>query len=152
MFEKALYPTDFSEVSKKAIDYLKSLKKAGLKQVIIVRVINDKRIDCISKGFAMAGKETSRFLKDVYDELLEEAFSAVKPIESELENVGLEVKVRIERGVPHSKILQVAEEEEVSAIVLGSHGRSNLSDMLLGSVSSHVIRHCRQPVLVIKRD
>ncbi|MFO7783870.1 MAG: universal stress protein [Thermodesulfobacteriota bacterium] len=73
MFDKALYPTDFSEVSQKAVDYLKTMKKAGLKQAVIVHVINDKRIDCISKGFAMAGKETSRFLKEVYDQLLEEA-------------------------------------------------------------------------------
>ena len=151
MFRKVLYPTDFSEVSKKALAYLKSMKNAGAKQVIILRVIDDKRVDCISKGIALAGKEASRFLKDVHEELLEEAFREVKPIESELKEAGLEVKVRVERGVPHSKILEVAEEEEVSVIVLGSHGRSNLSDMLLGSVSDHVIRHSEKPVLVIKR-
>jgi nucleotide-binding universal stress UspA family protein len=152
MFEKVLYPTDFSDVSKKALAYLKSMKNAGANQVIILRVINDKRVDCISKGIALAGKETSRFLKGVYEELLEEAFREVKPIESELGEAGLEVKVRVERGVPHSKILEVAEEEEVSVIVLGSHGRSNLSDMLLGSVSDHVIRHSLKPVLVVKRN
>jgi nucleotide-binding universal stress UspA family protein len=152
MFEKVLYPTDFSDVSKNALAYLKSMKNAGAKQVIILRVINDKRVDCISKGIALAGKETSRFLKGVYEELLEEAFREVKPIESELKEAGLEVKVRVESGVPHSKILEVAKEEEVSVIVLGSHGRSNLSDMLLGSVSDHVIRHSVKPVLVIKRD
>jgi len=151
MFRKVLYPTDFSEVSKKALAYLKSMKNAGAKQVIILRVIDDKRVDCISKGIALAGKEASRFLKDVHEELLEEAFREVKPIESDLKEAVIEVKVRVERGVPHSKILEVAEEEEVSVIVLGSHGRSNLSDMLLGSVSDHVIRHSEKPVLVIKR-
>jgi nucleotide-binding universal stress UspA family protein len=152
MFAKLLYPTDFSDVSKKALAYLKSMKDAGAEQVIVLRVINAKRIDCISKGVAMAGKEASRFLKDVYEELLAEAFAQVKPIEAELKNAGLDVKVRVERGIPHSKILEVAEEEKVSAIVLGSHGRSNLGDMILGSVSDHVIRHSRKPVLVIKRD
>ena len=43
MFEKILYPTDFSDVSKKALAYIKSLKSAGTKQVIILRVINKKK-------------------------------------------------------------------------------------------------------------
>lgn len=58
----------------------------------------------------------------------------------------------VERGAPYSKILKVAENEDVSIIILGSHGRSNLSSVLLGSVSDHVIRHAQKPVLVIKRD
>jgi hypothetical protein len=84
MLEKVLYPTDFSDVSKKALSYLKSMKNAGAKQVIILRVINDNRIDCNSKGMAMAGKEGPRFLKDVYEELLDEAFAQVKPIEKRI--------------------------------------------------------------------
>jgi len=49
------------------------------------------------------------------------------------------------------KILEIEAEESVSVIVLGSHGKSNVKEMLLGSVSEHVIRNCRKPVLVIKR-
>jgi len=41
--------------------------------------------------------------------------------------------------------------EDISLIVIGSHGRSNLEEMLLGSVSEKVIRKCKKPVLVIKR-
>jgi len=152
MFEKVLYPTDFSEVSKKALGYLRGLKNAGTEKVIVLRVINDKRAKTIYQGIALAGKETAFFLKDIYEKLLEEASREVNPIESELTQAGLTVKVRIEQGVPQSKILEVAEEEGVSLIVLGSHGRSNLSGMLLGSVSDYVIRHAKKPVLVIKRD
>ncbi|MGQ9795034.1 universal stress protein [Desulfosoma sp.] len=59
---------------------------------------------------------------------------------------------RVEEGVPHVKILEVANEENVSAIILGSHGRSNLSSVLLGSVSEYVIRHAKKPVIVVRRD
>jgi nucleotide-binding universal stress UspA family protein len=152
MFKKILYPTDFSEVSKKALGNLRGLKNAGTEKVIVLRVINDQRAKTIYQGISLAGKETAFFLKDVYEKLLEEAAREVTPIESELTQAGLTVEVRIEQGVPHSKILEVAEEEGVSLIVLGSHGRSNLSGMLLGSVSDYVIRHAKKPVLVIKRD
>jgi len=64
---------------------------------------------------------------------------------------GLNVKVRIERGVPLKEILTVEEEEKVSAIVIGSHGKTNLEEMVLGSVSEKVIRQSKSPVLVIKR-
>jgi nucleotide-binding universal stress UspA family protein len=68
-----------------------------------------------------------------------------------LRQSGLEVKVRIETGVPLKEILKVEEEEKVSAIVIGSHGKTNLEEMVLGSVSEKVIRKSKNPVLVIKR-
>jgi len=40
MFEKILYPTDFSDVSKKALDYIEQLKEAGTKEVIVLHVID----------------------------------------------------------------------------------------------------------------
>ena len=152
MFEKILYPTDFSDVSKKALAYIKKLECTGLKEVLLLHVINDKRIECMTQGVAWAGKDVATFLKEVQQDLENEARDKVKSFQAELKDTGFEVKVRIERGRPHTKILEVAEQEEVSAIVLGSHGRSNLSEMLLGSVSEYVIRRSNKPVLVIKRD
>jgi len=45
----------------------------------------------------------------------------------------------------------VEDEEDVSAIVIGSHGKSNIKEMFLGSVSENAIRYCKKPVLVVKR-
>jgi nucleotide-binding universal stress UspA family protein len=59
--------------------------------------------------------------------------------------------VRIETGVPLKEILKAEQEEKVSAIVIGSHGKTNLAEMFLGSVSEKVIRQSKSPVLVIKR-
>jgi len=106
----------------------------------------------MSQGVAWAGKDVANFLKEVQQDLENEARDKLRSLESELKEAGLEVKVRIERGSPHARILEVAEQEKVSAIVLGSHGRSNLMEMLLGSVSEYVIRHSKKPVIVIKRD
>lgn len=152
MFEIILYPTDFSDVSKKALAYIKSLECTGSKQVIILHVISEKRIECMTQGVAWAGKDVATFLKEVQRDLENEAYEKVKPYESELKEAGFVVKVRIEHGVPYFKILEVEEEEGASVIVLGSHGKSNLREMLLGSVSEYVVRHAKKPVLVIKRD
>lgn len=151
MFEKILYPTDFSDVSQKALQYVKGLRGAGSKKVVLLRVISDQCMECIAKGIELAGKEVSGFLSQALQALQEKTRQQIGPIEDELKSMGFDVTIRIESGVPKIKILEIAESENVSVIVLGSHGRSNLSSALLGSVSDHVIRHSKQPVIVIKR-
>jgi universal stress protein A len=152
MFKKILYPTDFSDVSKKALAYIKQLNPAGAEQVIIMRIINEKKAECISQGVAWVGMEVGDFLEQTYQKLTDEAYEQIKSIEIELKEAGFDTKTIVERGDPYSKILEVAKKEDVSIIILGSHGRSNLSSVLLGSVSDHIIRHSPKPVLVIKRD
>ena len=45
MFRKILYPTDFSDMAEKAFDYIKQLKAAGGREVVILHVINRRIID-----------------------------------------------------------------------------------------------------------
>ena len=144
MFEKILYPTDFSDVSKKALDYLAQLKNAGTKEIVVLHVIDEKGIDAISRYGAVSAET-------VIIEITKEAMEEGKKIEKRLMQSGLIVKIRIETGVPLKEILKVEEEEKVSAIVIGSHGKTNLEEMVLGSVSEKVIRQSKKPVLVIKR-
>jgi len=144
MFEKILYPTDFSDVSKKALKYLAQLKDAGTKEIVVLHVIDEKGIDAISRYAAGSAEPMIR-------EITKEANEEGKKIEKKLMQSGLNVKIRIETGVPLKEILKVEEEEKVSAIVIGSHGKTNLKEMFLGSVSEKVIRQSKKPVLVIKR-
>jgi nucleotide-binding universal stress UspA family protein len=144
MFAKILYPTDFSDVSKKALAYLKRLKDAGAKEIVILHVIDERKIEaialyCTSGSFVFIEK------------MEEEARKEVLAIEGELKKCGFEAKVRIETGIPLREILRVEEEEKVSLIVIGSHGKTNIKEMLMGSVSEKVVRRAKNPVLVIKR-
>jgi nucleotide-binding universal stress UspA family protein len=144
MFKKILYPTDFSEVSKKAINYIKQLKDAGTEEVVVLHVLNEKGVEAIAL-----------YASGSFDELLQrvekEAADEMKKIEADLKESGFKVKLRIEIGTPLTDILKVEQEEGVSAIVIGSHGKSNVKEMLLGSVSEKVIRKSKNPVLVIRR-
>ena len=73
------------------------------------------------------------------------------PLVAELEAAGFEVTVRIEKGHPVTQILKVEKDEGVSAIVMGSHGRNDIVDSLIGTVSAKVVRRSATPVLLIKR-
>jgi nucleotide-binding universal stress UspA family protein len=57
---------------------------------------------------------------------------------------------RIEVGKPEQTICDVAREVGADVIVVGSHGRTGLGRLLIGSVSEHVVRHAPCPVLVVR--
>jgi nucleotide-binding universal stress UspA family protein len=144
MLEKILFPTDFSDVSRKALGYIRQLKQAGLKEVIVLYVIDEREIDAIFQHSAL------RF-EDIVRSIRADAKKQMDAVERELKGNGFTVKVKIERGIPFQIILRVEHEEDVSAIVIGSHGKSNIKEMLLGSVSEAVVRKSKKAVLVVKR-
>jgi len=144
VFKKILLPTDFSDASKKALGYIKQLKQAGLKEVIVLHVIDEREIDAIFQHSVV------RF-EDIVRSIRADARKQMDAVERELKGNGFTVEAKIERGIPFQIILRVEQEEDVSAIVIGSHGKSNIKEMLLGSVSEAVIRKSKKPVLVVKR-
>ena len=144
MFEKILYPTDFSDVSKKALDYIKQLKGSGAKEVIIFHVIDERGLEAVARYAAGSSVELEKNMR-------ENAMQEIRPIERELKEHGFKVDARITIGIPLREILDIEGSESISVIVIGSHGKSNLEEMLLGSVSEKVIRKCKKPILVIKR-
>ena len=144
MFKTILYPTDFSDVSNSALDYVKQLKKSGGENVILLHVIDQRSMQAIDQLAGLNSLELEREIMARADKELEE-------IEKDLKKSGFEVKTLLQRGFPVREILKVEKEENVSVIVIGSHGKSNLEEMFLGSVSEKVTRKCKKPVLIIKR-
>jgi nucleotide-binding universal stress UspA family protein len=147
MFKKILYPTDFSDVAAKALDYIKQLREAGSQEVVILHVINQRTIDGLMRH-AISDSNIDNWRKKAK----EVAQESLTEICKELEDVGFMVKSIIKTGFPWREILNLEEKEAPSIIVLGSHGRSNIGEIFLGSVSERVIRRCKRPVMVIKRD
>jgi nucleotide-binding universal stress UspA family protein len=144
MYEKILYPTDFSDVAKKALPYIIGLKGAGTKEVIILYVIDERGIDSFRNSTAIDALAVEK----EWEEL---ALNEISSLEDELQEQGFNVKTQIDKGIPFREILRVAEEENVSAIIMGSHGKSDIVEMLLGSVTETVVRKAQKPVLIVRR-
>ena len=146
MFKKILYPTDFSDVSLKALDFLKKLRECGSEEVLVLHVIHEQTIVTV-RGYG----EGTVNVDELERGLIEQATKSVTEVETELKKFGYKVKKIVNIGFPLREILAAEKEEDISLIVIGSHGKSNLEEMFLGSVSDKVIRKCKSPVLVIKR-
>ncbi len=69
---------------------------------------------------------------------------------NELAEAGLQVRTRWIDGDPAETITAIANEEHVDLIVMSTHGRSGISRLWLGSVTTRVIRRAEQPILVVR--
>jgi nucleotide-binding universal stress UspA family protein len=144
MFKKILFPTDFSDVATKAMKYITQLKGAGAQEIIILHVIDEKELMVLSGARDQYLRITEDLNKDVAKKMT--------AIETKMVSEGFRVKLEVKTGNPFKEIMDAAAKEKVSIIVLGSHGRSNIGEMLMGSVSENVIRHAKVPSLVISRE
>jgi nucleotide-binding universal stress UspA family protein len=144
MFKTILFPTDFSDVSRKAVKYIKRLKGAGAQEVVVLHVIDEKELRILSK----VGDQYVQITTQMEEEIEKQMAS----IEADMTAQGFRVKLKVKTGNPFTQIMTTAADEKVSIIVLGSHGRSNIAEMLIGSVSENVIRHAKVPSLVISRE
>ncbi len=154
MFKTILYPTDFSDNAGKSLDYLKELHNAGAEKIILLNVIHQRVLDTLETIHKAAYFQDARYHEDAEEaehRLEVERKEKLAPVVAELEAVGFEVKIRIEKGYPFREILKVEKEEGVSAIVMGSHGRNNFIRARIGAVSEKVMRRSVTPVLLVKR-
>ncbi|MEO2117795.1 MAG: universal stress protein [Methanocaldococcus sp.] len=156
VYKKILYPTDFSETAKLALNHVKAFKNLGGEEVILLHVIDEKYIkkrDILSLLLGVAGlnKSVEEFESELKEKLVKEAKNKMEEIKKELEDVGFKVREMVVVGIPYKEIVEVAKNCEVDIIIMGSHGITNLKEILLGSVTENVIKKTDKPVLIIRR-
>jgi nucleotide-binding universal stress UspA family protein len=91
---------------------------------------------------------------DALEKLLEEQASYHRDLARKaakaLNKGALSVEGRMVLGDPRSALVETAKEERADLLVVGSHGRTGLTKLLLGSVAAHVVAHAPCSVLVVK--
>lgn len=77
--------------------------------------------------------------------------ASIQALEHETQRVsGVTVKVHADLGVASAQILDAVERVKADLVVMGTHGRTGLRHVLLGSVAEKVVRHCKVPVLTVR--
>jgi nucleotide-binding universal stress UspA family protein len=67
-----------------------------------------------------------------------------------LQDSGLATEARVLQGDPREALVEAAKVEQADLLVVGSHGRTGVAKLLLGSVAAHVMAHAPCSVLVVK--
>jgi nucleotide-binding universal stress UspA family protein len=138
MLRKILFAHDGSSAADRALLYVEHLGRKEEGEVVVVH------------AFDVPGRYATT---DVFDELHETiekaAWAIVDDAVNELQRVDILARGLVREGSPAQVILEVAGEENVSLIVLGTRGPSSAAELLLGSVSTEVLRLARCPVMAV---
>lgn len=86
-------------------------------------------------------------VRQYYEEESEKVF---KPIRSFLERQGIAARYVSRVGSPAELIVRQAASGRFDLLMMGSHGHGNLTGLVLGSVTTKVIAHCRTPLLLVR--
>jgi universal stress protein A len=131
-----LNPTDFSQGAEHAFHLACSLARDHGGRVIVLHVAE---LPVVGYGGVMTPPPEGDW-KAIEDQLYwVQPPDAIFPIEH-----------RLEEGDPCAEILRVAQESQCDPIVMGTHGRTGLTHLLMGSVAEKVVRKATCPVLVVK--
>lgn len=84
------------------------------------------------------------------EDLVEQGYEILDSVVREAEDAGLDVVEDVLEGTPHERLLEYARRNEIDAIVIGTHGKSGLSRVLLGSTAEKVVRESPVPVLTVR--
>ncbi len=112
----------------------------------------DARLTLLHVIDPVEGGHSLEAIREGAEEWHKEQKLAAKELLSELAaEVDNDVEIRIETGRPARTVLDVVEGGEYDHVVMGSHGRSGVSRILLGSVAEDVVRESPVPVTIVRR-
>lgn len=138
-FKKILISVDSSEFSMEAAKRgLELAHQLHAKTALLYVVDSSKSMGSIDAG--ITPEMATTVLKKEVEETLDQLATMYN---------GNELMKFMPEGLPHDTILKTAETWEADLIVMGTHGRTGLRHLLVGSVAEHIIRESKIPVMVV---
>ena len=139
--KKILCPVDHSECSYLALKYAISLALKDEAKLYLMHVIDSRLYDTEMyklSPYKLNEIDESKIRTDLMKSLPEGTTDV------------LEVEAIVVKGVPFNEIINAATEISVDLIVIGTHGRTGISHVMLGSVAEKVVRKAPCPVLTVR--
>jgi nucleotide-binding universal stress UspA family protein len=136
-----LHPSDFSEQSGCAFQLACSLARDYGSRLIVLHVL---KAPVLTYGGVMTAPPPPMHSPEEL-QAVREQLQRIKPLDSTLS-----VEYLLEEGDPATAVLQIAQERQCDLIVMGTHGRTGLGRLLIGSVAEQVVRKASCPVLTVK--
>lgn len=144
---RVLIPTDFSDFSSPAVQYGCAIAARFDAEIHLLHVVPDA---------AMLVPEAAAFTAESMEAqaaaLREEAMKNLQALDVEGWTNSKSVIREVRVGAAFMEIIEYAREKEIDLIVIGTHGRSGLMHVLMGSVAERIVRKSPCPVLTVKPE
>ena len=144
---RVLIPTDFSNFSAPAMQYGMAIAARFDAEVHLLHIVPDP---------AMLVPEAAAFsvesMQAQSDDLKDQAMLALKKLPEDGWSDSKPVVREVRIGAAFIEIIEYARELDIDLIVIGTHGRSGLMHVLMGSVAERIVRKAPCPVLTVKPE
>ncbi len=137
-----LCPVDFSDASRKAVQYAREFALGMGSAVHLLTVVEPR---------PMAVDITLNYVP-LEEDLEQAAEEDLQLVLKEFQLAGLKVECSVEIGNPSDVILDKSRDLDVNLLIMGSHGKKGLSRLIMGSVAETVVRKANCPVLIVKAE
>lgn len=142
-FKEILVPVDFSETALHAVRLAVRIAREGGARITLVHIGVVPYVDA-----GPFGASVPSMLIAAHEEMAAERMHALQRVAREEIPEGIPVRNKVREGFPPEEILAEAEESKADVICIGTHGRTGVERVILGSVAERVIRGAKIPVLI----
>jgi nucleotide-binding universal stress UspA family protein len=143
-FRRILHASDFSPASRPAFRRALDLARANRTGLTIVHVYSAV-VPMMGEGYATA-QVYDRWIADIRAD----AQRRLGRLVAQARKSGVRAKGLLLEGIPHERIVRAARSTRADLIVLGTHGRTGLGRVFLGSVAARVVTLAPCPVLTVR--
>jgi len=147
MFKTILCPIDLKPRSKMALKKAINIAHQFNSKIILLNIHEE----FMSKEQMVMSRISVSKLGNEFKKIAIEAKSDMKNLVKDLEANDVDCEYILRDGKPYNIITKIAKEKEVDLIVMGTNGRDNLTDFLLGTTAQKVILNSTCPVLVMPK-
>ena len=144
--QRLLVPVDCSEDANQALEYAIALARTLGARVILLHVMQSPPWGGVDMDVTLP-HAYSQFIQHLEAEVTHRMQACLERVTAR----GLEGEMAVVHGEPFQEILDTAKKQQVDLIIMGTHGRTGLQHVLLGSVAEKVVRLAPCPVLVVRQ-
>ncbi len=149
-WNKIIYPTDFSMAAETVFDTAQRLARDSDSLLLIVHVVEPvvaTTPGTVAPPVTLGGTDLSATQQQQALDEAREQLGKVVPADP-----SIRFEHRLIEGFASEGILHLTEHEQADLIIMGTHGRTGVERLLMGSVAEKIVRHASCPVLTLRAE
>ena len=141
---RILVPTDFSDTSEVAVRYAAALARSNDAALHVLHVLEEPL------AYPWGTELYMPQLENLYEQFRKDATERLPKLLTDEERRECRAVFQCVTGNPYLEIMRYASDHQVDLIVIGTHGRTGATHLLMGSVAEKVVRRAPCPVLTVR--
>ena len=142
---RILHPSDFSKASGAAFTTAVELAKTNGAELVLLHVLAPRLALMAGEGYV-----SPKIYEDLEQSARAYASRGLAGLVAKAKKAGVRAKAVLRDGVAHEQIVRAARSPRADMIVIGTHGRTGLARLFLGSVAGRVVSTAKCPVMTVR--